>query len=60
MTTPERTVLRLRRLLAALIALACAATATACTSGDERPRVVVRPASASKIRLNCSKDSFVS
>ncbi|MFJ9662258.1 zinc ABC transporter substrate-binding protein AztC [Streptomyces griseoflavus] len=41
MTTPKRTVLRLRRLLWALITLACAATATACTSGDDRPDVVV-------------------
>ncbi|MFC5242976.1 zinc ABC transporter substrate-binding protein AztC [Streptomyces atrovirens] len=41
MTTPRRTVLRLRRLPAALIALVCASTATACTSGDERPQVVV-------------------
>ncbi|MGA5213485.1 zinc ABC transporter substrate-binding protein AztC [Streptomyces pseudogriseolus] len=41
MTTPKRTVLRLRRLLAALITLACASTATACASGDERPQVVV-------------------
>ncbi|MEV7787765.1 zinc ABC transporter substrate-binding protein AztC [Streptomyces sp. NPDC088106] len=41
MTTPKRTVLRLRRLLWALIALACTGTATACAGGDDRPRVVV-------------------
>ncbi|MCM3302342.1 zinc ABC transporter substrate-binding protein AztC [Streptomyces pseudogriseolus] len=41
MTTPKRTVLRLRRLLAALITLACVSTATACANGDARPRVVV-------------------
>ncbi|MGA4961497.1 zinc ABC transporter substrate-binding protein AztC [Streptomyces pseudogriseolus] len=41
MTTPKRTVLRLRRLLAALITLACLSTATACANGDARPRVVV-------------------
>ncbi len=41
MTTPKRTVPRLRRLVAALITLACVSTATACASGDERPRVVV-------------------
>ncbi|MFB6780467.1 zinc ABC transporter substrate-binding protein AztC [Streptomyces sp. NPDC056352] len=41
MTTPKRTVLRLRRLLLTLLALAFAATATACTSGDDPPRVVV-------------------
>ncbi|MEZ3179559.1 metal ABC transporter substrate-binding protein [Streptomyces pimonensis] len=41
MTTPKRTVPRLRRLLPSLLALACAATATACTSTDDRPRVVV-------------------
>lgn len=41
MTTPKRPVLRLRRLVAALLALACAGTATACTSTDDRPRVVV-------------------
>ncbi|MER7489132.1 zinc ABC transporter substrate-binding protein AztC [Streptomyces sp. NPDC126497] len=41
MTAPRRTVLRLRRLAAALVALACASTATACTSGDDRSRIVV-------------------
>lgn len=41
MTAPKRTVLRLRRLSAALVALACAGTATACADGDDRPRVVV-------------------
>ncbi|MFD5476460.1 zinc ABC transporter substrate-binding protein AztC [Streptomyces hawaiiensis] len=41
MTAPKRTVLRLRRLLAALVALACAGTATACVGTDDRPRVVV-------------------
>ncbi|MFI1422306.1 zinc ABC transporter substrate-binding protein AztC [Streptomyces sp. NPDC020731] len=41
MTTPKRTVPRLRRLLPALLALVCASTATACTSGDDRPQVVV-------------------
>ncbi|MFD7698902.1 zinc ABC transporter substrate-binding protein AztC [Streptomyces caelestis] len=41
MTAPRRTVLRLRRLAAVLVALACASTATACAGGDDRPRVVV-------------------
>lgn len=42
MTTPRRTVLRLRRLLLTLVTLVFAATATAaCTGGDDRPRVVV-------------------
>ncbi|MFC9945035.1 zinc ABC transporter substrate-binding protein AztC [Streptomyces pratensis] len=41
MTAPKRTVLRLRRLLLTVITLVFAATATACTSGDDRPRVVV-------------------
>ncbi|CAM5701411.1 zinc ABC transporter substrate-binding protein AztC [Streptomyces griseomycini] len=41
MTTPKRTALRLRRLLPSLLALACAATATACTSTEDQPRVVV-------------------
>ncbi|CAM5637785.1 zinc ABC transporter substrate-binding protein AztC [Streptomyces pilosus] len=41
MTTRKRTAVRLRRLLWALVALACAGTATACTGGDDRPDVVV-------------------
>ncbi|MFC8593900.1 zinc ABC transporter substrate-binding protein AztC [Streptomyces atroolivaceus] len=41
MRTSKRTVLRLRRLLLTLVTLAVAATATACTSSDDRPRVVV-------------------
>ncbi|MFF7858633.1 zinc ABC transporter substrate-binding protein AztC [Streptomyces sp. NPDC007904] len=41
MTTPTRTVLRLHRLLPALLTLALAATATACASTDDRPKVVV-------------------
>ncbi|MFJ2555946.1 MULTISPECIES: zinc ABC transporter substrate-binding protein AztC [unclassified Streptomyces] len=41
MRTPRRTVLRLRRLLLSLLALALAGTVTACTGGDDRPRVVV-------------------
>ncbi|MFI2507581.1 zinc ABC transporter substrate-binding protein AztC [Streptomyces sp. NPDC018972] len=41
MTTPKRTLPRLRRLLPALLALVLAATATACASTDDRPRVVV-------------------
>ncbi|MFJ3981111.1 zinc ABC transporter substrate-binding protein AztC [Streptomyces fungicidicus] len=41
MTRAGRTLLRLRRLAAALTALLCAGTATACASPDERPRVVV-------------------
>ncbi|QCD53733.1 zinc ABC transporter substrate-binding protein AztC [Streptomyces hawaiiensis] len=41
MTAPKRSVLRLRRLPAALAALACAGTATACADADDRPRVVV-------------------
>lgn len=41
MTTPKRTVPRLRRLLWTLVALACAATATACARDDDRPQVVV-------------------
>ncbi|MER6148474.1 zinc ABC transporter substrate-binding protein AztC [Streptomyces hirsutus] len=40
-TTPRRAVLRLRRLLLTLIAFALAGTATACATGDDRPRVVV-------------------
>lgn len=41
MTAPKRLVLRMRRLLWAVIALLCAGTVTACVSGDDRPRVVV-------------------
>ncbi|MGC2996952.1 zinc ABC transporter substrate-binding protein AztC [Streptomyces sp. G35A] len=41
MTTPTRPVLRLHRLLPALLTLALAATATACASTDDRPKVVV-------------------
>lgn len=42
MTTPKRTVLRLRRLLLTLVTLAFVGTATAaCTSEDDHPRVVV-------------------
>ncbi|MFF9202019.1 zinc ABC transporter substrate-binding protein AztC [Streptomyces sp. NPDC014986] len=41
MTAPARTTPRPRRLPAVLVALACAGTATACASGDDRPRVVV-------------------
>lgn len=38
---PKRTVPRLRLLVPALLALALAGAATACTSSDDRPRVVV-------------------
>ncbi|GAB2579689.1 zinc ABC transporter substrate-binding protein AztC [Streptomyces capparidis] len=41
MTVLTRSLLRLRRLLPALVALACVGTATACASGDDQPRVVV-------------------
>lgn len=41
MRTPQRTVLRLRRLLLSLLTLVCAVTATACTSTGDQPRVVV-------------------